>query len=198
MDQNADSVAKSPGSNSGAPQRMVYCVHGRPSNCCVSVLNNQNNADAVSTIIRKYKKKYTIIRKYSSWSLVCRVLFSLGLLCVSIFFWRGLIEGIVTAKVVSSRNWRKKKDKIGESQPFRERTLSIQDKIRPGHESNSGSSAYSYKADALPSKLTRLARLFLSVPYFQFISTFYFCNNLGLQFTHITICYLHGTYFYIR
>ncbi|KAI5753804.1 hypothetical protein M8J77_003480 [Diaphorina citri] len=51
MDQNADSVAKSPGSNSGAPQRMVYCVHGRPSNCCVSVLNNQNNADAVSTII---------------------------------------------------------------------------------------------------------------------------------------------------
>jgi hypothetical protein len=41
---------------------------------------------------------------------------------------RGLIEGTVTSKVSSSRNRREKEDRIGESQPFRERTLSVQDK----------------------------------------------------------------------
>jgi hypothetical protein len=39
---------------------------------------------------------------------------------------RGLIEETVTAKVLSSRNRREKEDRIGESQPFRERTLSHQ------------------------------------------------------------------------
>jgi hypothetical protein len=50
-------------------------------------------------------------------------------------FLRGLIEGTVTAKVLSSRKRREKEDRIGESQPFRERTLSVQDKILPGEES---------------------------------------------------------------
>ncbi|KAI5724650.1 hypothetical protein M8J77_005534 [Diaphorina citri] len=35
------------------------------------------------------------------------------------------------SKVSSFRNRREKEDRIGESQPFRERTLSGQDKIRP-------------------------------------------------------------------
>ncbi|KAI5714606.1 hypothetical protein M8J77_002499 [Diaphorina citri] len=48
---------------------------------------------------------------------------------------------------------REKEGRIGESQTFRERTfLSVEDKIRPGHESNSRPSAY--KAEALPFKLT--------------------------------------------
>jgi hypothetical protein len=41
---------------------------------------------------------------------------------------RGLIEGTVNAKVLSSRNRRENEDGIGESQPFRERTLSVPDK----------------------------------------------------------------------
>jgi hypothetical protein len=43
-----------------------------------------------------------------------------------------LIGGTGTAKVLSSRKRREKEDGIEESQPFRERTLSVQDKIRPG------------------------------------------------------------------
>jgi hypothetical protein len=46
------------------------------------------------------------------------------------------MEGTVTAKVLSARNRRKKEDRIEESQSFRERILSVQDKIRPGRESN--------------------------------------------------------------
>jgi hypothetical protein len=40
-------------------------------------------------------------------------------------FLRGLIEGTVTAEVLSFRNGKKKEDRIGESQPFRERTLFV-------------------------------------------------------------------------
>jgi hypothetical protein len=58
------------------------------------------------------------------------------------FFLRGLIKGTVTAKVLSFRNRREKEDRIGESQPFRERTLYHQDKILPGQESNLRPSAY--------------------------------------------------------
>jgi hypothetical protein len=36
-----------------------------------------------------------------------------------------LIEGTVTAKVLSSRNGREKEDRIEESHPFRQRPLSI-------------------------------------------------------------------------
>jgi hypothetical protein len=45
------------------------------------------------------------------------------------------MEGNVTAKDLSSRNRRKKEDRIEKSQPFRERILSVQDKIRPERES---------------------------------------------------------------
>jgi hypothetical protein len=38
----------------------------------------------------------------------------------------------VTKEVLSSRNGRDKEDRIGESQPFRERTLSVWDKVGPG------------------------------------------------------------------
>jgi hypothetical protein len=41
------------------------------------------------------------------------------------FFPRGLTEGTVTAKVLSSLERREKEDRIGESQPLRERTLSV-------------------------------------------------------------------------
>lgn len=52
MEQTQESVVKSPSSTTGTPQRLVYCVHGRPNDCCVSVINNQNNASTpVSTII---------------------------------------------------------------------------------------------------------------------------------------------------
>jgi Predicted metal-dependent hydrolase (urease superfamily) len=74
---------------------------------------------------------------------------------VALFFSRGLIKGTVTAKVLSSRNRREKEDRTGEGQKFREQTLFILDKIRPGRESNRRPNAY--KADALPSKLTRRA-----------------------------------------
>jgi hypothetical protein len=57
---------------------------------------------------------------------------------------RGLIEGAVTTEVLSYIN-RRKKDRIGERQPFRER--SVWDKIRPGRELNSRPNAY--KADEL-------------------------------------------------
>jgi Neurotransmitter-gated ion-channel transmembrane region. len=46
-------------------------------------------------------------------------------------FQRGLIEGTTITEVSSSRNRREKEDRIRGSQPFRERTLSLQDKIRP-------------------------------------------------------------------
>jgi hypothetical protein len=46
-------------------------------------------------------------------------------------FSSGLIEGSVTTKILSSRNRREKENMIEESQPFREWTLSVQDKIRP-------------------------------------------------------------------
>jgi hypothetical protein len=39
-------------------------------------------------------------------------------------FFKGLIEGTVTAKVLSSQNRREKEDRIGESQPFQERIRS--------------------------------------------------------------------------
>jgi hypothetical protein len=72
-----------------------------------------------------------------------RFFFSIGIIG------RGLIEGTVTAKVLSPRKGKEKKDRIGESQPFREQTLSVDDEIFPGWESNPRPSAY--KADALPS-----------------------------------------------
>lgn len=55
MDQQTDdTLQKSSPQITASPQRLVYCIHGRPDNCCVSVLSNNeksNNADAVSTII---------------------------------------------------------------------------------------------------------------------------------------------------
>jgi hypothetical protein len=63
-------------------------------------------------------------------------------------------EGTVTAKVLLSRNRREKGDRIGESQPFRERTLSHQDKFRPGRKSPSA-----YKADALSPKRTNFLQM---------------------------------------
>jgi hypothetical protein len=45
------------------------------------------------------------------------------------------MEGTLTAKVLSSRNRVEREDRIGESQPFQERTLSSQDKIYRGRES---------------------------------------------------------------
>jgi hypothetical protein len=53
-------------------------------------------------------------------------------LSVGFFFLICLIEGTVTGRVLSSRNRREKKDRIGESEPFQERALSLQDKIHPG------------------------------------------------------------------
>jgi hypothetical protein len=48
-------------------------------------------------------------------------------------FSRGLIEGTVTAKDLTSRKRREKEDRIGDSQPFRERTLSVpRSKLAPG------------------------------------------------------------------
>jgi hypothetical protein len=52
-----------------------------------------------------------------------------------------LIEGTVITKVLSSPNRREKKERIGESQPFRERTLSVKDEVHPGWESNPKPSA---------------------------------------------------------
>jgi hypothetical protein len=47
-----------------------------------------------------------------------------------------LIEGNTSkAKVLSYRNRREKEDRKGESQTFRERTLSVRNKIRPEQES---------------------------------------------------------------
>jgi hypothetical protein len=64
-----------------------------------------------------------------------------------------LIEGTVTAKVLSFLKRREKKDRIGESQPFGERNLSLQDKISYGWKSNPWLSAY--RADALKNNLCR-------------------------------------------
>lgn len=61
MDPAQESVVKSANST-GTPQRLVYCVHGRANDCCVSVLNDHNNADAVSTIIRE---SYSIFLVYT-------------------------------------------------------------------------------------------------------------------------------------
>jgi hypothetical protein len=75
------------------------------------------------------------------------------------------MERTVTAKILSSRNRRKKEDGIGESQPFREGTLSLHNVIPPGLESNPRTSAY--EADA--NKLTRLAHwIFDLVPWWPF------------------------------
>jgi hypothetical protein len=68
-------------------------------------------------------------------------------------FFLYLIEGTVTAKVLSSRNRREgKQDR--KSQPFRERILSVQDKIHPG-KSNPWPSVY--KSEELQNKLIRPA-----------------------------------------
>jgi Alpha amylase, C-terminal all-beta domain. len=64
----------------------------------------------------------------------------------------GLME-VTRTTVLSSRN--RREDRIGERRPFQERTLCVQDKIRPDSISNPRPSAY--KADVLPSKLTKLA-----------------------------------------
>jgi hypothetical protein len=52
----------------------------------------------------------------------------MGWLCKYVYCWvffLGLIEGTVTAKVLSFRNRREKKDRTGESHPFREQTLPV-------------------------------------------------------------------------
>jgi hypothetical protein len=68
-------------------------------------------------------------------------------------FLRGLIEGTATARVLSSRNRREKEDRIEESQPFRERNLSLQDKI--------ATAALTRQTRCLPSsKPTRLEYFF--------------------------------------
>uniref|UniRef100_A0A8D8YJN4 Zinc transporter 2 n=1 Tax=Cacopsylla melanoneura TaxID=428564 RepID=A0A8D8YJN4_9HEMI len=53
MDATVEPGVKSPnGGVPAAPQRLVYCVHGRLSKDCVSVVNgSQNHAEPVSTII---------------------------------------------------------------------------------------------------------------------------------------------------
>jgi hypothetical protein len=66
-------------------------------------------------------------------------------------FLRGLIEGTVTAR--SYRPEIEERRKTG--QPFRERTSSVQDKIHPGREWYPRPDVY--KADALPTKLIRMA-----------------------------------------
>jgi hypothetical protein len=43
---------------------------------------------------------------------------------------------------------------MGESQLFRERTLSVSDKVRPGQKSNPRPSTHTHKARTLSSKLT--------------------------------------------
>lgn len=80
MDPAQESVVKSANST-GTPQRLVYCVHGRANDCCVSVLNDHNNADAVSTIIledhchrdRKIKDNNRAKRKLWLASILCLV-----------------------------------------------------------------------------------------------------------------------------
>jgi hypothetical protein len=59
-----------------------------------------------------------------------------------------MIEGTVTAKVLSSRKRGQNEDNIGERQLFRERSLSIEVKILPGRDSTPRPSAY--KTGALP------------------------------------------------
>jgi hypothetical protein len=49
-----------------------------------------------------------------------------------VVFSRGLIAKTITAKVLSSRKRREIKNRVGESQPFREQTSSVQDKVRHG------------------------------------------------------------------
>jgi hypothetical protein len=71
------------------------------------------------------------------------------------------LGGTVTREVLSSRNQRKKEDRIGESQPFRERTYLFRIKFAPRTKWNLRPSAY--KADALatfPANY-RMARAFL-------------------------------------
>jgi hypothetical protein len=74
-------------------------------------------------------------------------------------FFKRFDRGNLSAKALSSRKRREKEDRIGESQPFQERTLSVQDKIRPERKSNPRPSAY--KTDELSTKQTRLASLLL-------------------------------------
>jgi hypothetical protein len=61
----------------------------------------------------------------------------LFLLSIILLLGRVLLEGTVNTKVLSSRKQRQKEDRIGESQPFQERTVSA---IRPGCESKRPSS----------------------------------------------------------
>jgi hypothetical protein len=67
---------------------------------------------------------------------------------------RRLTEVTVTREVLSSENQREKEDRLGESQPFRERTSSVQDKVHPGLKSNPQPNAYN--TSKLSSILTRL------------------------------------------
>jgi hypothetical protein len=78
---------------------------------------------------------------YLNFILGC-VLYEISPYYVRVGFFRGLIEGTVTAKVLSLWKRREKKDRIGESQPIRERTLSVGNKIRPRQESIPWPSAY--------------------------------------------------------
>jgi hypothetical protein len=77
---------------------------------------------------------------------------------------------------------RENEDRIGESQPLRERTLSVWDKNCRGWESNPRQSGY--KADALPSKL---ALDWLMAKYFSKLS-----NQLTMNFSlHFQKCASH-------
>ncbi|KAL1465381.1 hypothetical protein WDU94_004960 [Cyamophila willieti] len=84
MDATVESGAKSPnGVVPATPQRLVYCVHGRPSNCCVSVINNnQNNAEPVSTIILDDEPHCHRNRKLSNDKRARRKLWFASLLCL--------------------------------------------------------------------------------------------------------------------
>jgi hypothetical protein len=76
---------------------------------------------------------------------------------MTLHIFKRLIEGTVTAKVLPSQERREKEGRKGESQPFRERTLTVEEKIHLGQKSNPQPSGY--KADAQPFKLTRLANI---------------------------------------
>jgi hypothetical protein len=97
-----------------------------------------------------------------------------------LFFLRGLTEGTVTAKVLSSRKRREKEDRIAESQLFRKRALSFKDKIRPGWEPNSRPSAY--KADALPTNLANHVLINVGGDG----ESFFFQQNMYSFFVYIT------------
>jgi hypothetical protein len=83
-----------------------------------------------------------------------------------------MTEETVKAKVLLSRKRREKEDRIGESLPFRERTLFVQDKIHPGWESNPRPRVYKTP------KLTWLVRL-------------HWCSGLGRLVQRREIRHLH-------